>query len=274
MNPTAAFFKSIEIRRMPGFQRGDLALPELSPGINVIYGPNASGKTTLSRAIHYLLRPPERSNDHVSLRASAEVNGRQYELDCDSGRLRATDRAQGAAIDYPKLAPAEIGDRHVLALQDLIRTEHDHDLANQIVRELSGGYDVSAARKVLGFSRQPARRGRLTKELSQAEKRHQAALRRQDELIERQAALKRLQAEKAAAEAALAEMGLLEKAAERLAAEERVAEVRNRLRVFPAGVARVSQHEIERLDSIHKALEAARTRRRKEESRREKAQRE
>ena len=55
MNRAVAFFNSIEIRRMPGFPRGDLALPELSSGINVIYGPNASGKTTLSHAIHYLL---------------------------------------------------------------------------------------------------------------------------------------------------------------------------------------------------------------------------
>lgn len=273
MKPTAAFFKSIEIRRMPGFERGDLALPVLSPGINVIYGPNASGKTTLGKAIHHLLRPGEGSNHHVSLRASTEVNGRQLELDCDSGRIRAIDRAHSAPTDYPKLAPPDIGDRHVLALQDLIRTEHDHDLATQIVRELSGGYDVAAARKELGFSRHPARRGKLTKELSQAEKRHQAALRRQDELIERQANLKRLQAEKAAAEEAQAEMTLLDKAVERHEAEERVAEIRNRLRVFPAGVARVAQHDIERLDHIHKAIEAARTRRRKEEVRREKAER-
>ena len=273
MKPTAAFFKSIEIRRMPGFQRGDLALPELSSGINVIYGPNASGKTTLGKAIHHLLRPSEAASDHVSLRASAEVNGRQLELDCDSGRIRAIDRAHSAPTDYPKLAPPDIGDRHVLALQDLIRTEHDHDLATQIVRELSGGYDVTAARKALGFSRQPTRRGKLTKELVQAEKRYQAALRRQDELIERQANLKRLKAEKTAAEEGQVEMALLDKAIQRQEAEEQVAEIRNQLRVFPAGVARVSHHDVERLDQIHKALEATRTRRRKEESRREKADR-
>ncbi len=105
MKPTAAFFKSIEIRRMPGFQRGDLALPELSPGINVIYGPNASGKTTLGKAIHYLLRPTEGSADHVSLRASAEVHGRQLELDCDSGRIRAIDRATAVRPITPSWPP-------------------------------------------------------------------------------------------------------------------------------------------------------------------------
>ena len=69
-------------------------------------------------------------------------------------------------------------------------------------------------------------------------------------------------------------MALLDKAVERHDAEQQVADIRNRLRVFPAGVARVAQHDIERLDHIHKALDSARTRRHKEESRREKADRE
>ncbi|NLZ00964.1 MAG: ATP-binding protein, partial [Pirellulaceae bacterium] len=70
MNQASASFRSIEIRRMPGFQRGDLALPDLCAGINVIYGPNASGKTTLCRAIHRLLRPADPGGGDVSLRAS------------------------------------------------------------------------------------------------------------------------------------------------------------------------------------------------------------
>ncbi|MDI9446637.1 MAG: ATP-binding protein, partial [Planctomycetota bacterium] len=186
MNQASASFRSIEIRRMPGFQRGELALPDLCAGINVIYGPNASGKTTLCRAIHRLLRPTDPGGGDVSLRASFELDGAGLELDYDLGRMRATRRADGASIDYPRLAPPEIGDRHVLALQDLIRTEHDRDLARQIVKELSGGYDVGAARRQLDFRRQPTRRGKLTAALQQAERRHQAALRRQDELLERQ----------------------------------------------------------------------------------------
>ena len=57
MNFPALFFTSIDIRRMPGFPEGDLEVDELCPGVNIIYGPNASGKTTLGKAIHRLLRP-------------------------------------------------------------------------------------------------------------------------------------------------------------------------------------------------------------------------
>ena len=55
MNLPALFFTLIEIRRMPGFPKGGLEVDDLCPGVNIIYGPNASGKTTLSRAIHRLL---------------------------------------------------------------------------------------------------------------------------------------------------------------------------------------------------------------------------
>ena len=79
MNQASASFRSIEIRRMPGFQRGELALPDLCAGINVIYGPNASGKTTLCRAIHRLLRPADPGGGDVSLRASLQLDGAGFE---------------------------------------------------------------------------------------------------------------------------------------------------------------------------------------------------
>ena len=93
---------------MPGFGRGELELPELCPGVNVVYGPNASGKTTLSRAIQRLLRPSDSPHGHDSLRASLELRGEGIELDYDSGRLRCSRRADGGVIDAPKLAPPEL----------------------------------------------------------------------------------------------------------------------------------------------------------------------
>src|SRR3546814_4971729 len=37
-------FEELQIRRSPGFEREGFALTELSPGINVIHGPNGAGK--------------------------------------------------------------------------------------------------------------------------------------------------------------------------------------------------------------------------------------
>ena len=86
MNPSELSFRKIEIRRMPGFPSGGFEVDGLCRGVNVIYGPNASGKTTLSRAIQKLLRPTDQPHEQRSIRASLELHGDSYTLDCDLGR--------------------------------------------------------------------------------------------------------------------------------------------------------------------------------------------
>ena len=49
--------KRLAVRRMPGFEDRGFDLEDLSEGLNLIVGPNASGKTTICRAIRALLWP-------------------------------------------------------------------------------------------------------------------------------------------------------------------------------------------------------------------------
>ncbi len=42
---------------MYGQDFGGLGVTDLSPEVNIIYGPNAAGKTTIARAIRILLWP-------------------------------------------------------------------------------------------------------------------------------------------------------------------------------------------------------------------------
>jgi len=264
-------FRSIEIRRMPGFGRGELELSGLCPGVNVIYGPNASGKTTLSRAIGRLLRPADGPHGHESLRASLEVRGSAIEMDYDSGRVRCFRRADGATIDCPKLAPPEIGGRHVLALQDLIRSERDEDLAAEIVKELAGGYDVAGAKSQRGYRDRPSGRGKLSRQLQRAQKEVQEAVRRQDQLLEQEAGLGRLEEERRQAQAAQEEIALLEKAIECVAARREWEEIRLELKGFPPQVARVTEDDVQRLARMKKSLAAARSQRDEEQRKRDEA---
>jgi energy-coupling factor transporter ATP-binding protein EcfA2 len=256
-------FRRIEIRRMPGFPSGGFTVEDLCPGVNIIYGPNASGKTTLSRAIQRLLRVRDGRAEQHSLAAVLELRGRQWTIDYDVGRVRC--QREGADEDLPTLAPAEIKDRYVLALHDLIRSEDGHDLAQEIVRESAGGYDLAAARTALGFQKGPSAKRGATKELDAAIDAARETRRRQDALLDEEKGLAYLRRRQAEARAAAVRRGWLEKALAYLDALERRREARAQLAVLPQGIAAMTGDEIAQLAAIDEEMARADSDRRDEE---------
>ena len=108
---SAVYFHSLDVRRMPGFPQGGLKVEGLVQGVNIVYGPNASGKTTLTRAMQRLLRPNDQARQTDSLIAEVAVGGRTYELDYHLGQIGC--RSEGSEVSLPSLAPAEVGERYV-----------------------------------------------------------------------------------------------------------------------------------------------------------------
>jgi len=145
------YFSKIDVRRMPGFPKGGLIVDGFVEGINVVYGPNAAGKTTLARAMQLLMRPHDEGHQTDSIEAKLVVAGTPYELDYHLGQV--TCRTAGNIAPLPTLAPAEVGQQYVLALHDLIDHEDDRDIVKQILQEAAGGYDLAAAATDLGFNR-------------------------------------------------------------------------------------------------------------------------
>jgi len=140
VNPAKLHFQDIDLRRMPGFPSGGFRVTDLSPGVNIVYGPNSSGKTTLGRAICKLLRPADPPHQERSLRATLKRHEQRLTVDVDYGSVRC--QADGNETDLPVLVSAEFQDRYVLALHDLISAEDGGALAAQIIRESAGGYDL------------------------------------------------------------------------------------------------------------------------------------
>lgn len=250
-------FRSITIHRMPGFERGGLDVPELSPGVSVVHGPNASGKTTLGRAIRTLLRPDEPSNYSDSVRATIELDGQRLVLEYDAGRSRCERQDDGTPLDYPKLSPVEIGSRHVLALQDLIQSECDGDLAKAIVKELAGGYDVARAAEQLEFRKTPSTKRQPGKDYREAEQAYRAALDEQDKLAHEETRLSELRGQEAEARQAQERLKLLEKARQFRRADGDVRRIHSQLGEFPSGVAKTAAHDVERLERLKETLESA-----------------
>src|SRR5690606_20984973 len=112
MSRDALRFERVAIRRMPGVDDGGYRLDDLSPGVNVVHGPNASGKTTTARAIEALLWPRAAAPDRASLAGWFRVAGDEWYVESEAGRARW--QRGGADASAPPLPPAETRDRYRL----------------------------------------------------------------------------------------------------------------------------------------------------------------
>ena len=250
-------FERLAVRRMPGFEGGGFSLTDLSPGVNVIHGPNASGKTTAARAIRTLLWPAGRGA-RVSLAGVLSLDGERWEVDLDHGRLRW--RRRGAEADPPPLPPPETADRYGLALHDLLQAGvKGQELAAAVAREAAGGYDLEAARRAVGARA----RASLPRGLWDAYEAAAAEVRRIEEDQRRTAHeaedLARLERELAAARDARARLGRVEAAIEWSRCRTRLERAEEALRALPPATGRLSGEESERLAELGRRLERARS---------------
>lgn len=139
--------KTIRISESPGFP-GGLKLPEgeFSPGINIIAGPNAAGKSTLAGGMQRMLfgRTDRRWRLSGAFRA-AQAEWRST-LSGDSATFLQGGQPKSFSSGLPDSAAA----RYLLSLHDLIRAE-ERDLSAEIQRQIIGGYDPDAALRSLGY---------------------------------------------------------------------------------------------------------------------------
>src|SRR5436190_12626497 len=106
---------SLELRDFRNYEHADL---ELAPGLTVVAGPNASGKTNLLEAIYFGCtgRSPRTANERelvrrgaevarVVLKGSAEDGEHVLEVGLEPNRAKHQ-RVDGLAVDSLALAPA------------------------------------------------------------------------------------------------------------------------------------------------------------------------
>ena len=250
-------FERIRVRRLPGFERQGFELSGLSPEINVIHGPNASGKTTVARAVRLLLWPPEGAGaTGVSLEAAGRLGDRDLQIEIDHGRIER--RAGGAPLASLPLPPAEHAERYRLALHEILQEgARGEELARQVAREALGGYDVDAALEALGALEKVTYSRKADAAFKAAEARVRALTARQLDLEREAAGLDRLRGELDEAREAGRRLREVEAALHRLAAAERRAEAERRVAAFPAAVARLTGEEAGRLERLAEEIAAA-----------------
>jgi len=155
-------FRQITVERMPGV-RG-LVLDGLGSGVNIILAPNAAGKSTLARAAGYLLWPKNAVRG-ISIGAQILRDSDELSVLLESGRSVCS--RFGLEIPYP-VADSPSAWAYSLGLTDLLMCE-DKQIAQEVLRQIMGGLDISIACDNLGFVEDPPKPQGLKKEVQDAD---------------------------------------------------------------------------------------------------------
>ena len=145
MNP-ALIIKELSIKKMPGFPSGMKSISSLANNINVIAGPNASGKSSTARIIQDMIW--KQNIERIQLQSRLSINEKTWDIHIDNGHYSS--QCDGVDDTLSSIPSYDESKRYSLALHELIR-EDDKNLAEEILRETIGGYNLQEAHQTLGY---------------------------------------------------------------------------------------------------------------------------
>ena len=138
--------KRLKIQTLPGIEPGFTFEPP-GVGINIVTGPNAIGKSSLERALGYLLRGTCKE-DPVALSLEAELVSGDISWRIQRNGSQIIWYQNGSATDKPVLPGALQTGLYRLSVEHLLKDDDDHDkdLAQSLRNSLRGGFDLDAPR--------------------------------------------------------------------------------------------------------------------------------
>ncbi len=239
-------FTRIEIRKAPGIAPG-FAIDELSPDITIVYGPNASGKSTTARAIQTLIWPHQSSLRGHALAGSFTLDGADWKIEADlAGVTRTRD---GEAADPPVLAPIDDRGRYTLGLPDLLASENQ-PLAQVILTESTGGFDLDAVGRERDYALETPARLEAARDLDVTLSRLRDAERAQGAVAAEARQLAVLRKRERQARQALADAENIRRALALAHARRETAQAERAVGAFPAALANATGDEPARLADL------------------------
>src|SRR5690554_4893567 len=140
-------FEKVDIKKMPGLNHGIKAYEGLSPHINIIAGPNASGKSSTARAIQQLMSQENIGN--ITAEGSFSIDEESWISHVDPSYIKT--QKNGIDTDLKGIQSEGDESRYMLSLHELIIKE-EKGLAESILKDAIGGYDIDAAKQKLGYA--------------------------------------------------------------------------------------------------------------------------
>lgn len=162
--------QSLRIDRMPGIRPPGFNLPDMSPGVNVLFGPNGSGKTSVGRATILALFGGAESVWHRMAPGAADDKSRDRRLVQFEAALEASGddgtplswrvRVDGTWVEtlingHPDTLSAgtpDLAQRYRMGLAELL-VESNDEFAREILRQAAGGIDLDNVTRSLHWDK-------------------------------------------------------------------------------------------------------------------------
>ncbi len=235
----------LRIESLPGIEPG-FTFEAPSQGVNVVTGPNAVGKSSLVRALGYLLSGVQRE-DPPALSLSAQFRSGETHLTVRRSGSQIVWTRDGETVTTPALPGADQIGLYRLSVESLLAGDRtDTELAAELQRRLRGGFDLDEPRtrvtKQAGRAEEKALRG-ARRELAGVEARYENLRRQEADLPELTRRVEK-------AESAAKESVRLHTAMRLYQAAEKRKDGERKLAEFPETLGRLKGDEVDRVDAL------------------------
>lgn len=254
MSADALHVRRLHVQRLYGLDHDGLLAEALAPGVNVVYGPNGQGKTTLGRALHGLVWPDSVRDLGPVITGEFSLGDAGWRVDLDGTAARH--EKDGVPTSPPALPGLDERDRYRLSLHDLLRSDGG-GFARAVARDAAGGLDLDEATGALGFNSSTPRSSKATAAAADAWSEVEDKLASQAELQAERQQLDVLKGRRDDAAQARIRAEALALAAEHARARAEADEARSVLDALPAALAHVRDDDDETLRTLQARESAA-----------------
>ena len=246
--------KRLTIGRLPGIDQ-PFEIESAGAGVHVIFGPNAIGKSSVCRAVESLYWDDRGPRERIFVTGQFELDGETWCAQRDGSRLRWR---SGSEDRVPPSIPASHHHRcYFLRLRDLIdpSLEGTHDIASEIRRQMSGGFDLDGIVEAL-FPGVSIRRIRCQRdEFNAAARSVQDAEGRQLDIQHRADVLSALKKDLEAAEEAGCRLPFVDRALGLARRAEERAGVKDEIAALPRALANLTGQETEQVEWLRARMD-------------------
>jgi len=142
----------LRVTHLPGVD-APFHVSDLAPGVTVVVGPNASGKSSMVRALRALWSSEVHSGDVVDVRAEFRQrtpDGAEVKYRASRVGATITWERDGLKVDPPPTPPEHLLNSYLISIETLMRSGRtDTTIGDLLRREMTGGYDLKEARTSL-----------------------------------------------------------------------------------------------------------------------------